>query len=142
MRLKFFRFVLSDKSYLFQMCWTANNNERETRLADKLEPVLTTGIENRYSRYSHGGIQNNQHLVKKIKSKETTKIKSEAFVSMKMSRRSSIQFEELKRLEKEALPVKHTKASMGRQKTITQNRITSNQTKTKDFSGKYELVSK
>ena len=55
------------------------------------------------------------------------RIHSDTFVSVEMSTRSSINFNVFEKIEKEALPVKETKASMGRKKRITQNQIKKSQ---------------
>ena len=54
-------------------------------------------------------------------------IHSNTFVSLKMSTRSSINFNVFEEIEKEVLPVKETKATMGRKKRITQNKVKKSQ---------------
>ena len=133
------------------MDWT-NTNKKQTPsfLTEVLSPtkqsysleILTFGqvkleagsFKNRYSRYSYEGHRRRQDIIHRIKNKESLRpvelggqyeyqIQSDTFVSVEMSTRSSINFNVFEKIEKEVLPVKETKASMGRKKRITQNQI-------------------
>ena len=89
-------------------------------------------IRNRYSRYSYDGHRTNKNILQRVNRKESIKstdsvgqfeIQSETFVSLKVTTRSLVNFKTFERIEKEVLPVKETKASMGRKKRISQNKI-------------------
>ena len=97
-----------------------------------------TSFKNLYSRYSYEGHRKSQNISQRVKNKKSLKamdlggqykyeIQSDTFVSVKMSTRSSINFNVFEKIEKEVLPVKETKASMGRKKRITQNQIKKSQ---------------
>ena len=137
------------------MDWT-NTNKKQTPsfLTEVLNPtkqsysleILTFGqvkleagsFKNRYSRYSYEGHRRRQDIIHRIKNKESLRpvelggqyeyqIQSDTFVSVKMLIRSFINFNVFEKIEKEVLPGKETKASMGRKKRITQNKVKKSQ---------------
>ena len=102
------------------------------------EKVEAGSFKNQYSRYSYEGHRRRQNIIHRVKNKESLKamelgrqceyqIQSDTFVSIEMSTRSSVNFNVFEKIEKEVLPVKETKASMGRKKRITQNQIKKSQ---------------
>ena len=91
---------------------------------------LGFGFKNKYSRYSYERHTKSRKMIQRVKNKKAKskmakegqiEIKSDydTFVSLKLSK-SSINFDVFEKIEKEILPVKETKASMGRKKRITQ----------------------
>ena len=137
------------------MDWTNKNKKQSPSfIKEVLSPskqsysleILTLGqksfeavsFKNPYSRYSYEGHRRRQNIMQRVRNKESLRtvelvgqceyqIQSDTFLSVKMSTRSSINFNVFEKIEKEVLPVKETKASMGRKKRITQNQMKKSQ---------------
>ena len=91
---------------------------------------LVSEFDNCYSRYSYNGLRMERRKLKKPMrkmsskrsgEKEEIKVVSDSFLSLKISSRSSVNFDLFDKIEKEILPVRETKASMGRKKIIARN---------------------